>query len=65
MELHADLSQRALLNTRALAWLPSPMAGVDPRPRRQRAPAVLRQADPGQFSSHSIGPPASCTLAIM
>jgi len=31
MELHADLSQRAVLDTNALAWLPSPMAGVKRR----------------------------------
>ncbi|MCP9889413.1 cupin domain-containing protein [Cyanobium sp. ATX 6A2] len=29
MELHADLSQRALHDTNALAWMPSPMAGVE------------------------------------
>jgi anti-sigma factor ChrR (cupin superfamily) len=31
MELHADLSQRAVLNSNALAWTPSPMAGVERR----------------------------------
>lgn len=31
MELHADLSQRAVLDTNALAWVPSPMAGVERR----------------------------------
>jgi anti-sigma factor ChrR (cupin superfamily) len=31
MELHADLSQRALHDTNALAWMPSPMAEVERR----------------------------------
>lgn len=29
MDLHAELNQRALLNSKALPWLPSPMAGVE------------------------------------
>ena len=35
MELHADLSQRAVLDTNALAWMSSPMAGGERQRRRQ------------------------------
>ena len=31
MDLHADLHQRAVLDTTALPWAPSPMAGVERR----------------------------------
>ena len=31
MDLHADLEQRVTLNTAALPWMPSPMAGVERR----------------------------------
>ena len=45
MELHADLCQRAVLDSNALAWPPSPMAGVGRRmlaaqSTRQRASAL-------------------------
>ena len=31
MDLHADLAQRVALDTTALPWTPSPMAGVERR----------------------------------
>jgi len=31
MQLHADLNQRAVLDTHTLAWTPSPVAGVERR----------------------------------
>jgi anti-sigma factor ChrR (cupin superfamily) len=58
MELHADLSQRALLNSNALAWTPSPMAGVERRmlDRRgeevARATSLVRYAPGSHFERH-------------
>ena len=42
MELHADLSQRAVLDSNALAWTPSPMAGVERRMLDRRGEEVAR-----------------------
>jgi anti-sigma factor ChrR (cupin superfamily) len=59
MELHADLSQRAVLDTTALAWTPSPMAGVERRmlDRRgdevARATSIVRYAPGSRFERHS------------
>jgi len=44
MELYADLSQRAVLDTNALAWMPSPMAGVERRILDRRGEEVARAA---------------------
>jgi anti-sigma factor ChrR (cupin superfamily) len=61
MELHADLSQRALLDSHALAWTPSPMAGVERRllDRRggevARATSIVRYAPGSHFARHSHG----------
>jgi anti-sigma factor ChrR (cupin superfamily) len=61
MELHADLGQRAVLDTSTLAWLPSPMAGVERRPldRRgdevARATSIVRYAPGSRFERHSHG----------
>jgi anti-sigma factor ChrR (cupin superfamily) len=61
MELHADLSQRALLDSNALAWTPSPMAGVERRmlDRRgeevARATSLVRYAPGSRFERHSHG----------
>ena len=58
MELHADLNQRALLNTSALAWTRSPMAGVERRmlDRRggelARATSIVRYAPGSRFDRH-------------
>jgi len=59
MDLHADLSQRAVLDSNALAWQPSPMAGVERRmlDRRggevARAPSIVRYAPGSRFAPHS------------
>jgi hypothetical protein len=42
MELHADLSQRALLDTSSLPWTASPMAGVE----RRMLDRALRAREP-------------------
>ena len=61
MELHADLSQRAVLDTNALAWMPSPMAGVERRmlDRRgeevARATSLVRYAPGSRFERHVHG----------
>jgi anti-sigma factor ChrR (cupin superfamily) len=60
-DLHADLRQRVVLDSSALTWLPSPMAGVDRRPLdRQggevaRATSIVRYAPASRFSPHSHG----------
>jgi anti-sigma factor ChrR (cupin superfamily) len=61
MELHADLSQRAVLDTNALAWMPSPKAGVERRmlDRRgeevARATSLVRYAPGSRFERHVHG----------
>lgn len=61
MELHADLSQRALLDTSSLPWTASPMAGVERRmlDRRgeevARATSIVRYAPGSRFERHSHG----------
>ncbi|TVS03317.1 MAG: cupin [Cyanobium sp. PLM2.Bin73] len=61
MELHADLSQRALHDTNALAWMPSPMAGVEWRmlDRRgdevARATSIVRYMPGSRFERHVHG----------
>jgi anti-sigma factor ChrR (cupin superfamily) len=61
MDLHADLSQRAVLDTNALAWMPSPMAGVERRmlDRRgeevARATSLVRYAPGSRFERHVHG----------
>ena len=58
MELHADLSQRALLDCQALPWQPSPMAGVERRmlDRRggeiARATSIVRYSPGSRFECH-------------
>ena len=58
MELHADLNERAVLDTNALAWTPSPMAGVERRmlDRRggelARATSIVRYAPGSRFACH-------------
>lgn len=61
MELHADLSQRALLDTSSLPWTASPMAGVERRmlDRRgeevARATSIVRYAPGSRFERHTHG----------
>jgi anti-sigma factor ChrR (cupin superfamily) len=59
MELHPDLGQRVVLDTNVLAWLPSPIAGVERRmlDRRgdeiARATSFVRYAPGSRFGRHS------------
>jgi anti-sigma factor ChrR (cupin superfamily) len=61
MELHADLTQRVVMDTGALAWTPSPMAGVERRMLdRQggevaRATSIVRYAPGSRFERHVHG----------
>jgi len=61
MDLHADLNQRVALDTTALPWTPSPMAGVERRllDRRgaelARATSIVRYASGSRFERHSHG----------
>jgi anti-sigma factor ChrR (cupin superfamily) len=61
MELHADLSQRALFDSNALDWTPSPMAGVERRMLDRhgeevaRATSLVRYAPGSRFERHSHG----------
>ena len=61
MDLHADLAQRAVVDTQALAWTPSPMAGVERRmlDRRggevARATSIVRYAPGSRFARHGHG----------
>ena len=61
MELHADLNQRAVLDTHELEWSPSPMAGVERRllDRRgdevARATSIVRYAPASRFERHGHG----------
>lgn len=61
MELHSDLSKRAVLNSNCIPWSPSPMAGVE---RRQldrnggevaRATSIVRYAPGSCFERHNHG----------
>ncbi len=61
MNLHADLSLRAVVNSHEVAWLPSPMAGVERRPLDRcggevaRATSIVRYAPGSRFERHSHG----------
>ena len=59
MERHADLNQRAVLDTNALPWMPSPMVGVERRilDRRgsevARATSIVRYVPGRRFERHA------------
>ncbi len=61
MELHADLSQRVVLDTTAIPWIPSPLAGVERRLLDRlggeiaRATSIVRYAPGSHFERHSHG----------
>ena len=61
MELHADLNQRAVLDSNALDWTPSPLPGVERRllDRRggdvARATSIVRYAPGSCFERHTHG----------
>jgi hypothetical protein len=61
MELNADFSQRAAVHAARLAWVASPMAGVDRRMLDRigdevaRATSIVRYAPNSHFSPHTHG----------
>jgi ChrR Cupin-like domain len=61
MELNADFSQRVVVHARDLAWIPSPMAGVERRMLDRlgdevaRATSIVRYAPESRFSAHTHG----------
>jgi hypothetical protein len=61
MELNADFSRRAAVHAAQLAWVPSPMAGVDRRMLDRigdevaRATSIVRYAPGSSFSPHTHG----------
>ena len=61
MQLRADLKQRAVVDSHALAWSPSPMAGVERRMLDRcgaevaRATSIVRYAAGSAFERHSHG----------
>lgn len=61
MDLNADFSQRAAVHAARLAWVPSPMAGVDRRMLDRigdevaRATSIVRYVPGSHFSAHIHG----------
>ena len=61
MELNADFSQRVAVHAARLAWVPSPMAGVERRMLDRigeevaRATSIVRYASHSHFSPHTHG----------
>ena len=61
MELNADFSQRVVVHAARLAWVPSPMAGVERRMLDRigdevaRATSIVRYAPESHFSAHTHG----------
>ncbi len=59
MKINADLSQRAAVDSEALAWVPSPMPGVERRMLERdgeevaRVTSIVRYAPKSYFSEHS------------
>ncbi|EKV00282.1 anti-sigma factor [Leptolyngbya sp. PCC 7375] len=61
MKIHADLTERAVVNTENLPWIDSPMAGVQRRMIERdgaevaRATSLVRYAPSSYFSAHTHG----------
>ena len=61
MQIHADLTQRAVVNSHALAWVPSPLPGVERRMLDRdgaevaRATSIVRYAPGSYFAPHTHG----------
>jgi hypothetical protein len=61
LELNADFTQRAVVHAARLAWIPSPMVGVERRMLDRigaevaRATSIVRYAPESHFSSHTHG----------
>jgi anti-sigma factor ChrR (cupin superfamily) len=58
MKIHADLTERAVVDSASLDWVPSPMAGVERRMLERdgeevaRATTLVRYAPGSSFSAH-------------
>jgi anti-sigma factor ChrR (cupin superfamily) len=58
MKIAADFSQRVVVHSESLEWIPSPMPGVDRRPLDRvggevaRATSIVRYAPDSEFSPH-------------
>lgn len=61
MQIHADLSQRAVVDSNALPWVESPLAGVERRMLERdgdevaRATSLVRYAPNSHFDAHTHG----------
>ncbi len=61
MRIHADLSERAVANSAALPWVPSPLPGVERRMLERaggevaRLTSVVRYAPASRFTAHAHG----------
>lgn len=61
MKLHSDYSQRVVIDTTAMAWTPSPLAGVERKlldrdgDEVARATSLVRYASGSSFSAHIHG----------
>lgn len=61
MKIHADLNQRAVVNSEELPWVESPMPGVQRRMLERdgeevaRATSIVRYAPNSNFSAHTHG----------
>jgi hypothetical protein len=61
MELNADFAQRAVVHAEQIAWVPSPMPGVERRMLDRiggevaRATSIVRYAPDSHFSAHTHG----------
>ncbi|MBX2865696.1 MAG: cupin domain-containing protein [Leptolyngbyaceae cyanobacterium MAG.088] len=61
MKINADLTERAVVNTKDLPWVDSPMAGVQRRMLERdgaevaRATSIVRYAPGSYFSAHTHG----------
>src|ERR1700752_5172962 len=61
MELNADFSQRVVVHAAYLAWIPSPVAGVERRmldrigDEGARATSIVRYAPDSRFPAHTHG----------
>jgi len=61
MLIHADLTERAVVETAALPWVPSPLAGVERKMLERdggevaRATSLVRYAARSEFAAHEHG----------
>lgn len=61
MKLHTDYAQRVVIDTGAMAWIPSPLPGVARKPLDRdgdevaRATSLVRYAPGSSFSAHTHG----------